>query len=1063
MTNVYGAFYYPPLENLPTFDVLVFRNAQNVTELAINSNNALITNTTSGLLYYPTFVDTSSGYVRIRTNAPAYTYNADTNTLSANTSGSSGTATTAANIALTSDDTSGTYFIPFSKTTSPTSNALYIDNVTTPLSYNPDTSTLTATNFSGNAITATTATTATQVTLSHAAIGVGSTNFLVMSATDLGSQPLLTDNAGIYSLTYESDTGTLNCVNFQGISSNAYLVRASDTNPMTATIYYLPFVDDTNAGYYDLNTTTNLSYDISTQTLSAANFNGLASSASLATQVTLSNTATGATNYLVMSATNSGSSSLLTDDAGATYDSTTNTAAINISGNAATATTATTASTASLATQVTLSNTATGATNYLVMSATNSGSSSLLTDTAGATYDSTTNIAAINISGNAATATTATTATTASLATQVTLSNTASGATNYLVMSATNTGSSSLLTDNAGATYDSTTNIAAINISGNAATATTATTSTNTNNININNITTGSRDYYVTFVDTASGYQILRTNDPDFIYQIGTNTLTVNISGNAATTTAVGITDTTTGTTYYPTFVDSSSGTPILRTYAADLGYDATNQRLKISGITPNNGRNINFNGTPIGNGGNINSVCMGVNAGPAGIIPNNNFCFGTNSGSNITVGGGGVQNLCIGPNSGNQLTTGSRNTFLGGSAGRFTTTGQYNTQIGAQSQGFPDNNLIGFKNTTIGGDCHILNDGLSYSTAIGAEVVASTSNTVRIGRSLDNSIFDGTVNVVGLATFNAGNIKISGGAGINVGQGSGSIGNLVIGASTPSTVVFTTGNNTLVGTSTGQSSGVGAANNTCVGSAAGQGITSSGNNTFVGCLAGFQTANGTGNNNTCVGFAAGDAMTTTATQNTLLGSDVAGALTTGTGNTVIGFGASTALLTGISNTIIGLQAGDNITGSFNTCIGSGSSVPTAGGSNQISIGTSTETMFIRGALNYRIGPTFTPTAINQTVDLSTSPIAQFYIVNIAFTGCVVQVEAPTNARCVGSIVTFKRKTGNVAYTINTGTAFNYFLGVGALAVSASIAVAAGVFQTSLISDGITWCEINRT
>lgn len=60
-----------------------------------------------------------------------------------------GNASSATTVALTSDNTSGTYFIPFSKPTiSPTSNALYIDNATTPLTYNPSTSTLTATIFS---------------------------------------------------------------------------------------------------------------------------------------------------------------------------------------------------------------------------------------------------------------------------------------------------------------------------------------------------------------------------------------------------------------------------------------------------------------------------------------------------------------------------------------------------------------------------------------------------------------------------------------------------------------------------------------------------------------------------------------------------------------------------------------------------------------------------------------------------------------------------------------------------------------------------------------------------
>lgn len=45
-------------------------------------------------------------------------------------------SSTASSIALTSDNTSGDWFIPFSKTSSTTSNTLYIDNTTTPLTYN---------------------------------------------------------------------------------------------------------------------------------------------------------------------------------------------------------------------------------------------------------------------------------------------------------------------------------------------------------------------------------------------------------------------------------------------------------------------------------------------------------------------------------------------------------------------------------------------------------------------------------------------------------------------------------------------------------------------------------------------------------------------------------------------------------------------------------------------------------------------------------------------------------------------------------------------------------------
>ena len=267
-----------------------------------------------------------------------------------------------------------------------------------------------------------------------------------------------------------------------------------------------------------------------------------------------------------------------------------------------------------------------------------------------------------------------------------------------------------------------------------------------------------SGNWYIPFskTTTATGNVLYIDNSTTpFYYDPSFNTLTVaNLAGNASSATAVGITNTTSGTTYYIPFVDASSGTPILRTYAADLGYDATNQRLKITGITPNNGRNISLNGTPFGNSGNIYSIVMGLNAGPTGTMPNNCFCFGSGSGQFLSSTG--VQNLFIGANSGNQVTSGRNNVFLGASAGRKSTTASYNTQIGSQSQSFPDENISGSYNTTIGSECHILNNNLTCSTAIGAFSKCSVSNTIQLGRSdgSDNVNMDGTMTVAGLATF---------------------------------------------------------------------------------------------------------------------------------------------------------------------------------------------------------------------------------------------------------------------------------------------------------------------
>lgn len=1143
------------------------------------------------------------------------------------------------------------------------------------------------------------------------------TTYYLTFATDAGGagqKNLLYDTIGFTNgLNYIPDTSTLSCVNFNGVASNAYLVRASNSNPMTAPIYYLPFVDGASAGYYDLNTTTNLSYDFSTNTLIAANFDG-----------------------------------------------------------------------------------------------------------------------------NATTATTATTAITASTASQVS------------------------------------------------------------------------------------------------------------------------ITNTNTGTLYYPTFVDDfSTGNRSMRA-RSNLSYNLSTNGLSCSvlsaltSITPSNGSSISLNGTPVGNGGNVNTVCMGVNAGNA-TMPNNNFCFGTNAGRNLSTAGGfqsGVQNLCIGANSGNSLTYGKFNCFLGASAARFTTTGTNNTQIGAQTQSYPDNNFVGSYNTTIGSECHISVDGLSYSTAIGAGVVASTSNTVRIGRAADNTIFDGTVtlnnnlildsvgytlsptelsyldgvssniqtqfsgkvnntgdetiggiktfssvpicttnattstqltnkayvdaaisastpanmvttnttqsitgaktfdgvtttfqtngstatptlnitdtgtsnriaffprggsginnvavvsdsmitafssaidtgrlsivphsntscgirltnntaligaggtaitptasilfsgtnvgvtgtltlntditlsklnqmfsiknnNLVnttitttgvvpagglnkialtdgsnptsaqilnttvsgtnipnqidtyyvsahsynfsiqittlgipvgqinsintlaigtfitsnigtnfvagtyitgvapgidlyyisqnalnttlfkinhtgslittnltlsaattpgtvlfkndgaiqfltnnasgnqimplsinstevdvnvpmvlsslaifnGIASFNGNvniaqnNITLGSVTTVNLGSGAGSNQtNLVCGSTNAKSIAFITGNNTVLGGSAGNNLSVNSANNTLVGYSAGSSITSTGSNnvcvgkhagagtssatqntfvgnntgfqtsggtgnnntcvghsagssmtttstnnvcvgnnsglgittgiqnTFLGTTTGFQTVGGTGNNNTCVGFVAGDSMITTATQNTLIGSDSASALTSGTGNTVMGFGAAGALLTGQSNTIIGLQAGDLITGSFNTCIGSGSSVPNAANSNQIAIGTGTETMYIQGGFNYRV--------LNITATGGiTFPFPQFF--TLTLTAAVTLTLPTVSITHRGAVLKFKRNTGAFAVTFTTGGAlvFKAFNSVGAFTATASLPAAN--FYTDFVCDGSGWYQLTR-
>lgn len=169
---------------------------------------------------------------------------------------------------------------------------------------------------------------------------------------------------------------------------------------------------------------------------------------------------------------------------------------------------------------------------------------------------------------------------------------------------------------------------------------------------------------------------------------------------------------------------------------------------------------------------------------------------------------------------------------------------------------------------------------------------------------------------------------------------------NTVIGIDTAATTTAAFAGNTVVGYGA-LNTATGAVDCVAIGNLAGSGTTLGTNNTFIGSGSGFQASTaGTGSSNTCIGNSAGNGLTTSANGNTLVGSGVASAITTGT-----------------NNTCIGSNAGDNITtGSSNICIGSFSTVPTATANGQIAIGTPSDTMYIRGGFNWRNGSQITAT-----------------------------------------------------------------------------------------------------
>jgi hypothetical protein len=119
-------------------------------------------NTVANLTHYLGFFDSSGTGSGKPQKTASLSCNPSTGTITATTF--NGNVSNATGVSLTSDDTSGTYYIPFSKTITATANALYIDNSTTPLNYNPLSSTLTALVFSGSATTAAITDTTTNAT-----------------------------------------------------------------------------------------------------------------------------------------------------------------------------------------------------------------------------------------------------------------------------------------------------------------------------------------------------------------------------------------------------------------------------------------------------------------------------------------------------------------------------------------------------------------------------------------------------------------------------------------------------------------------------------------------------------------------------------------------------------------------------------------------------------------------------------------------------------------------------------------------------------------------------------
>lgn len=165
-------------------------------------------NTTANLVHYLGFFDSSgTGYGKPQ-KCNLLSCNPALGIISATTfSGNATSSSTATGVNLTSDNTLGTYFLPFSKTATATGNSLFIDNTTTPLTYVPSTSTLTATNFSGLASSAS--------NLVIASDNTSGSYYIPFSKTSAGTNALFVDDT-TSPLTYNPSTGIMTSLYYSG-------------------------------------------------------------------------------------------------------------------------------------------------------------------------------------------------------------------------------------------------------------------------------------------------------------------------------------------------------------------------------------------------------------------------------------------------------------------------------------------------------------------------------------------------------------------------------------------------------------------------------------------------------------------------------------------------------------------------------------------------------------------------------------------------------------------------------------------------------------------------------
>ena len=410
-------------------------------------------------------------------------------------------------------------------------------------------------------VTAATATTATNVTATENNLN-NENNYITFIDGASGTQGIETDSA----LRYNPSNNSLTASKFNGtatLATEATNVTATANN-LTNESVYLTFVDGAS-GTQGIETDSLLRYNPSNNSLTASVFSGTATTATTATNVTATaNNSTNEQTYITFIDGASGAQGIETDS-NLRYNPSNNSLTASkfsgtLSGNATTATTATNVNLSS--------NNSTNETVYIPFVDGATGTQGLETDTNLYYNPSTNTLTAGTFSGTlSGAATSATTATNVNVS-----SNNATNETVYITFVDGSTGTQGLETDG-NLTYNPSTNQLIAGtfsgaLSGNATTATTAT------NVNLSSNNATDETVYLTFADGSTGTQGLET-DTGLHYNPSSNQLTTTtfngtLSGTATTATNVTATaNDSENNALYLTFVDGASGAQGIETDSA--------------------------------------------------------------------------------------------------------------------------------------------------------------------------------------------------------------------------------------------------------------------------------------------------------------------------------------------------------------------------------------------------------------------------------------------------------------------------------------------------------------